>query len=202
MDDAELHIVYNGEKITERQTNEVIGFARGILADGEINEAEIRSLHRFIAASIGVVGNPLLAEIQRKIDHALGGGHLNEAKVGQLKTALTDLTGDDYELGEELKSATLPLCKPEPTVVHANNRFCFTGPFQFGSRKDCHSLVEDRGGVAGSLTKKTDFLVIGTYVSESWKHTNFGTKIIKGMNMRNNGVPLCIISERTWTKYH
>lgn len=51
------------------------------------------------------------------------------------------------------------------------------------------------------MTQKTDVLVIGMYATESWKHSAFGTKIIKAVDMRESGVPISIVSEEHWMKY-
>ena len=58
--------------------------------------------------------------------------------------------------------------------------------------------MAERGGSSGSLTKATDVLVIGMYATESWKHSSFGTKIIKAVDMREDGVPIAIVCEDHW----
>ena len=40
--------------------------------------------------------------------------------------------------------------------------------------------------------------MLGTYVTDSWAHENFGRRIEKAMQYRDSGVPLAIISEEHW----
>ena len=80
--------------------------------------------------------------------------------------------------------------------------FCFTGTFNLGRRQDCERAVEERGGYAGSLTQDTDYLVIGAYVTDSWRHSSFGNKIVKAVEMRDEkSVPISIVSEQHWAAY-
>jgi NAD-dependent DNA ligase len=77
----------------------------------------------------------------------------------------------------------------------------FTGTCVFGTRKQCQTAVEELGGLnAKGVTKKLDYLVLGTYVTDSWAHESYGLKIEKAMEYRDSGVPLCIITEEHWIK--
>jgi NAD-dependent DNA ligase len=102
-------------------------------------------------------------------------------------------------LGEVLKSASIPLCDPPPSLSFAHQRYCFTGTFNFGPRKDCEAAVTALGAQAGGLTQKTNVLVVGIYATESWKHSSFGNKIMKACEFRDQGLPICIVSEPHWT---
>jgi hypothetical protein len=58
---------------------------------------------------------------------------------------------------------------------------------------------ESLGGVnAKSITKSLNYLVLGTYVTDSWAHENYGRKIEKAMVYRDKGVELVIITEEHW----
>jgi NAD-dependent DNA ligase len=55
------------------------------------------------------------------------------------------------------------------------------------------------GGInAKSVTKNLDYLVLGTYVTDSWIHESFGRKIEKAMQYRDSGLPIKIITEEHW----
>lgn len=79
--------------------------------------------------------------------------------------------------------------------------YCFTGTFNYGQRKHCEQAVKERGASAGSLTQKTNVLVIGVYATESWKHSSFGAKILKACDFRDSGLPISIVSEEHWTRH-
>ena len=63
--------------------------------------------------------------------------------------------------------------------------FVFTGTFIYGPRTKCKEAVESKKGkTSDSLTQKVDYLVIGSYVTSSWKHENYGNKIEKAIKHR------------------
>jgi NAD-dependent DNA ligase len=119
----------------------------------------------------------------------------------ELLDTLDSLASRDFELGEVLKSSTLPLCDPAPVLSFAGQKYCFTGTFNFGQRKACEQAAVERGAEAGSLMKKTNVLVIGIYATESWKHSSFGNKILNASEMRSGGVPISIVSEQHWASH-
>jgi NAD-dependent DNA ligase len=81
----------------------------------------------------------------------------------------------------------------------AGQSFCFTGKFNSGTRDWCQESVESRGGVlAGTVTKKLSYLVIGGLGSRDWLHSTHGTKILKAIEYRDRGTPLAMVSEQHW----
>ena len=54
------------------------------------------------------------------------------------------------------------------------------------------------GSNAKSVNKSLNYLVLGTYVTDSWAHENYGRKIEKAMEYRDKGVDLVIITEEHW----
>src|SRR5256885_5864914 len=59
--------------------------------------------------------------------------------------------------------------------------FPYTTLFRsFGPRKECERQVQQLGGLTETaVTRRTRFLVIGTFASRDWVHTSFGRKIQK-----------------------
>lgn len=71
----------------------------------------------------------------------------------------------------------------------------------YGKRRDCERAVAERGGLHGGLSQRTDYLIVGVYATESWKHSSMGNKIVKACAWRDEGVPIAIVSEEHWTRY-
>ena len=184
--------------IDDRQVAELIGIARGLLADGSLNDSEIQFLRKWLVASEGITGNPLLVDITNHVEDVLADGIVTPEERSGLMRMLDNLCNNDFEIGEALKPGNLPLCSPPPVLYFSGERYCFTGTFTFGQRKDCEQIVQDRGAIAGSLTKKTTVLVIGDYATESWAQSSFGRKIEKAVTMRTSGVPIHIVAEKHW----
>ena len=66
---------------------------------------------------------------------------VTEEEREDLFALLRSFSGQDFELGEDLKPTTLPLDIPCPAIVFPKQHFCFTGTFVFGQRKDCEAAV-------------------------------------------------------------
>lgn len=201
MTEEQQHNIFGQDRITSRQIDELVGLSRGIAADGKINQAEVEFLQKWLAANIAISALPLIRKLYGRINAVLADGIADDEECRDLLDTLNSFSNRDFELGEVLKSTSLPLCDPAPVLTFNGYRYCFTGTFNFGGRKDCELAVGVRGGVAGSLTQKTNVLVIGMYATESWKHSSFGTKILKAVDMREDGVPISIVSEDHWARH-
>jgi NAD-dependent DNA ligase len=200
MDDG-LKNRLGGDRITSRQIDELIGIARGIAADGNLNQAEVEFLQKWLAANQAISDQPVIGVLYRRVNEVLRDNQLDMSEARELLDTLNALANRDFELGEVLKSSSLPLCSPAPHLAFSGVRYCFTGTFNFGQRKACEKAVFERGAEAGSLTQKTNVLVIGAYATESWKHSAFGNKIVSASEWRENGIPISIVSEEHWVSF-
>jgi hypothetical protein len=75
------------------------------------------------------------------------------------------------------------------------------------SRVGCSAaLVETANGKsrigaaewAQTVTKRTNFLVIGPIASSAWLESTHGRKILRAVELRGEGLPLRIVSEEAW----
>jgi NAD-dependent DNA ligase len=199
--EEKLLVNFGSDRIASRQIDELIGLARGLLADGIVNQKEIEFLEKWLAAHLSVSAQPVFQVLYRRIREILSDGHVDDEEKLEVFETLSSLAGGDFELGEALKATTLPLCTPAPKLTFAGQTYCFTGTFNFGQRKHCEQAVTDRGGRAGSLTRATNVLVIGTYATDSWKHSSLGHKIQTACDYRNKGLPIAIVSEEHWVSH-
>ncbi|HEY5723717.1 MAG TPA: BRCT domain-containing protein [Allosphingosinicella sp.] len=201
MRDEERFNRYGHDRITSRQVDELTGLARGLCADGVLNRAEVEFLQTWLAANSAITGNPVITELYSRVADVLSDGVLDPTEQQELLQTLKDFSGNDVELGEALKSTSLPLCDPAPPLTFPRRNYCFTGTFSYGRRPLCEQAVAERGGSFGNLTRRTDVLVIGIYATESWKHSAFGHKIMKASEMRDAGVPIALVSEEHWRRH-
>jgi len=92
-----------------------------------------------------------------------------------------------------------PFNDPPPEIVIAGTSFCFTGEFEFGTRKDCQAAVISRGGtVTDGVTRKTQVLVIGNDPNPNWSHGSYGNKIADAMILRLQYTKPYIVPELLW----
>ncbi|HEX4861353.1 MAG TPA: BRCT domain-containing protein [Rhizomicrobium sp.] len=196
----ELHRMFGRARLDDRQLNELIGLAHGLIADGTVNQAEAEYLRKWLVANADVNANPVISNLLVRVNQMLQDDVLDAEEGRELFETLRKFSGGDFELGEVLKSSTLPLDEPPPVMTCVDRRFCFTGTFAYGSRADCERAVTDRGGAAGSLTMKTNYLVIGVYATGNWKHSCFGNKIERALELKGEGVPIAIVGETHWAQ--
>lgn len=193
---------FHGSRIETRQVTELVGIARGLIADGELNDFEIEFLHKWLAANSGAQSNPMIGLLLERIRAIYEDGFVDESERADLHDTLTSLTGNDFELGEVLKSTSLPITEPQPNIDIEGRKFCFTGTFTFGKRSACEAAVQRYGGVCVSgITWETDYLVIGEYATNAWNQSAFGGKIEKAIEYRSKGAPIAIVSEVHWRNY-
>jgi|694.fasta_scaffold11006_13 NAD-dependent DNA ligase len=94
-----------------------------------------------------------------------------------------------------------PFDDPLPEIVIAETSFCFTGEFDYGTRKECQAAVIARGGaITDGITRKTQVLVIGNDPNPNWSHGSYGNKIADAMILRLQHAKPCIIPELLWQK--
>jgi len=190
---------FNRKSIDDRQVDTLIGLSKGLLADGKIDPSEAEVLRNWLAQNRRMSNHPVIVHLYDRVSAMLADNVLDPEESQELLCALRQIAGEPAELGEIGRSATLPICSPAPTVAFAGRSFLFTGTCVFGTRKQCQEATEKLGGnCASGVTKSLNYLVLGTYVTDSWAHETFGRKIEKAMAYRNEGVPLSIITEEHW----
>lgn len=195
----DLFTRFNRKHIDDRQIDTLIGLCKGLTADGKIDQAEAEFLLTWLVQSRQATDNPIIRNLLNKVSAFLEDGVLDPDESRELLRILRAITGEPSEVGELAKTSSLPIDKPVPPVVFESRSFLFTGTCAFGTRKQCQDATESLGGInAKNVTKDLNYLVLGTYVTDSWAHETFGRKIEKAVAYRDQGVPLVIISEEHW----
>jgi hypothetical protein len=57
----------NGDRLQSRQVDELIGLARGLIADGALNEAEVRCLEGWLASNLSISQQSLIAILYQRV---------------------------------------------------------------------------------------------------------------------------------------
>lgn len=201
MDIKDIATKYAGARLNDRKINELLGLAQGIIADGKVDQTEAEFLYKWMVSERTAINNPLISPLFARIQEMLSDDVLDSDESQELLETLQALTGGNYEIGEVAKSSSLPLCSPAPGLLFEGNRFCFTGTFAYGSRRECENKVKELGATAGGLINGTNYLVIGIYVTDAWIHKSYGRKIERAVENRSNGLPISIISEEHWLNH-
>jgi NAD-dependent DNA ligase len=190
---------FNRKSIDDRQIDTLIGLSKGLAADGKVEQSEAEFLHSWLIQSRQTTDNPVIINLLSRVDAMLEDGVLDAEESAELLSILHKITGEPSEVGELAKSTSLPVDHPAPSITFDGNFFLFTGTCVYGTRKDCQAAIEQLGGInAKSVNKKLNYLVLGTYVTDSWIHESYGRKIEKAMQYREEGIPITIITEEHW----
>lgn len=200
---AQPNPFFNASLRIGRGLDTMLGLCTGVLADGEVTEAEAQVLRDWIEANPDVTctwpGNVLAARLER----IYGDGRVDEEERAELADLLEQLIGGKVGVAAGANLATtLPVDFPPPPLAFDGQLYVFTGMFAYGPRKVCERAVRERGGdCASGITKKTNVVVIGTFASRDWLHTSHGTKIQKAVEYRSAGVPIVIVGEDHWAQH-
>lgn len=194
----DLFTRYNTKDMQDRQIDTLIGLSKGLLADGVLVQSEAEFLRNWLIQN-SQTQNPIIMNLLERVEAMLSDGVLDEEETQELFSILSVINGDESELGELAKPSTLPLDQPYPDIIFEEQNFLCTGTFAYGTRKDCQAAIVATGGVpAKGVTKKLNYLILGTYVSDSWIHESFGRKIEKALSYKEEGCPIKIITEEYW----
>lgn len=190
---------FNRKNIQDRQIDTLIGLSKGVAADGNVNQAEAEFLMTWLIQNRQSSDNPIIINLLQKISAMLEDGVLDMDESEELLGILRKISGESAEIGELAKTASLPVNEPLPEIIFEGGSFLFTGTCAFGTRKQCHEATQALGGaIAKGVNKNLNYLVLGTYVTDSWAHETFGRKIEKAIEYRDSGVPIAILTEEHW----
>jgi NAD-dependent DNA ligase len=196
---SDIYTLFNKRHIGDRQISELVGIAHGIIADGRIDKSEAEYLQKWLVANQAASENPIVNTIFQRVEEMLSDGLFESDEAKELLETLDKLVGGTFEIGETLKSSSLPLTKPVPKITIEGQSFCFTGTFAFGNRKACEAAITARNGLIGNLNANLNFLVIGIYATDSWAQSSWGRKIEKAVNLNTKTASIKIVSEADWT---
>lgn len=186
-------------RLMGRSFESLLGIAAGIVADGEVNKQEIQFLSTWLSEH-GELAMTWPGEvIFKRVQHILADGVITEEECLHMQKALTELIGGSFSDDGAIASGTIALPVDMDAAIRIPQAtFCFTGQFIYGTRAACERAVSERGGNVGAVSRKLNYLVIGSMSSRDWKNTSFGTKIEMAMNLKQNGADVVIVTESQW----
>ena len=195
-----FNIRFNRARRAERDLSEFLGLAKGLLADGTVTVEEAELVHNWVARHPSAAEQWPLNHLVARLERIFRDGRVDEEERRELAEVLEAIVGGTAGviLGEDAATA-LPLDAPPPEFIWRDAVFVFTGKFAFGTRSQCQRCVAALGALCDSdVTRRTNYLVIGTFGSRDWVHTSFGRKIEKAVSLRDAGSPIAITTEDHW----
>lgn len=197
------NVLFNRAGRTERDLSELLGLAKGMLADGTITPQEAEYLRDWCDAHPDARAHWPVSQICTRLLGYVADGAIDAADRTDLHILLTKLVGGTVSvvIGDNDTATTLPLDNPAPVLCWPDHVYVFTGRFAYGTRASCEREVVHRGGTCEkNITLRTTVVVIGTFGSRDWKHSTFGGKIQKAVRLRTEGSGLQIVGENHWAR--
>ncbi len=191
---------FNAARRHERDISELLGMAKGMLADGVVNDAEADFLRTWGTNHPEAMSKWPASLVFSRLQQLYADGRIDEDERQELHELLNALVGGTLSivLGQDAASS-LPLDDPPPTIAWPNEVYVFTGKFAYATRHVCECEVLNRGGSCDdNVTRRTTYLVLGTFGSRDWRQTSYGRKIERAIELRASGIPLRIVGEDHW----
>lgn len=189
------------KRMETRAMQVLLGICSGIAADQQINDAEIKYLSRWLKDNEIICDKWPASAIHYKIEQILQDGIITQDERNQTLEILKELTQNNFQ-NTGLATADSPVMPIDKhaIVLFDYKSYCFTGEFLYGTRAICERAVLKRNAIVkNTVTRKLDFLVIGSMCSPHWINETYGHKISNAMEIRKNQSTPIIISEQQWT---
>ena len=191
---------YYNAVTTDLQTLQ--GICHGILSDGIINEREVFDLEKWLDNNTHLSTYYPYDEIRSLILSIVSDGKIDEDEKLVLKAYLNQFVNlENKEVAEQINSEVLDVnisghCTSDLNVIIDGRTFCVTGVLKSGNRSKLEKRISDLGGIpTRTLTKKTDYLIVGDNGNPAWAFACYGRKVEKALTMRKTGHTICLIHE-------
>ncbi len=194
---------YNVSRRMDRSVHELLGLIRGILADDEVQEAEVVTLAKWLIANREAADTWPADIIADRVARVLDDDIITDEERDELRDLFQRLIGSHEDTTDFHSAATrLPLTEPPPAISFSGKMFMFTGKFLYGTRRVCEAEVTERGGlVTSNISRQIDYLVIGAIGSRDWIHSTHGRKIEGAIENIRRGANTAIIAEEHWERF-
>ncbi len=173
----------------ESDINLLIGLCKGLIADRNLSECEIKYLNWWLTVNGTLKNNYPGKHIYECVTKVLADGVITSEESSFLYNELVEFTGCDIDSGVVDGITTkLPTENVDSSAI-SGSTFCLTGKFLSGKRADIAVKIEVSGGIIDkAVRQKTNFLVVGTLSSRDWIYSSYGRKIEQTLEWKENGL--------------
>ena len=186
----------------KQSLGELLGIARGLLADEELSDTEIEFLHDWLEERYPITSAFPGNVIHKRIKEVLEDGVITEEERSHLVDTLNMLIDNRLEDLAEQVDLTELWFDDVGLIDFDHTHFCLTGNFVYGPRKLCETAIVQRGGVVtASIGDDSQFLVVGALGLDEWREGGLGEEIEAAMRLRAAGKPVKIIPEDSWVEH-
>lgn len=180
------------------------GLIHGIMSDRQLGDGEIQTLRFWLDTNDFLQGTYPFDELSSMVHTIMEDKIITEDERNRLLAFMSNLVEfkDSYNLVEsdfaELRNkySISGICAYCPEIEIKGKLFCFTGESYRSTRAEIKEEIERLGGTfRTSVSKHTDFLVVGNAGNPCWAYSCYGRKIEEAMALRKSGAKLQIVNE-------
>lgn len=192
--------VYYNAATADLQTLQ--GICHGILADGIIQDEEVKILDNWLEENEYLSTYYPYDEIRSLVISILSDGKIDDEERERLKAYFKDFVKlNDSQLQQQIEKDTAHIkisgiCTMYPEINFDSTYFCFTGVSARATRKEIETQLNSLGGVfENNVTQKTNYLIVGDGGNPCWAFACYGRKVEKAITLRKAGHTLSVIHE-------
>jgi hypothetical protein len=178
------------------------GIFHGILADGILSDEEIFKLHDWLSQNKHLSSYYPYDEIRSLVLSIVEDKIITEEERIVLTAFIKQFVEiKNTEVAQKIERDTSEvnitgICAVSPEIIFENKTFCVTGILNRGSRSEFQKLIKDKGGIpVNSISKKTDYLIVGSTNNACWSYSCYGRKVEKALELRKSGHTIVLIHE-------
>jgi len=180
------------------------GALHGIIADGEITDAEITFLSNWLIENEELSGIYPFDEVYSLLLAAKDDGVVTQDERNMLKAFFSTFVDtresfniNEAEVAELQKQYSIGgICAVCPAIELDGKTFCFTGVSKRAKRNEIAQEIVDRGGIYNDrVTKDTDYLIVGADGNPCWAFSCYGRKVERAVELRKAGQQIMIVHE-------
>lgn len=184
----------------KQSLDELLGIARGLLADRKLGDDEISYLGNWLEEHRSIATQFPGDIIHDRVRAVLEDGVVTQEERSYLVDTLNLLIQQRLEDLADRIDLTELWFDEAGTIPFEGARFCLTGRFVYGPPGLCREAIERRGGIVTEhVGDDSGFLVVGALGLDEWRSGGLGTEIETAMRLRAGGRPVKIISEDALT---
>ena len=180
------------------------GLLHGIMADGVLDDREVHALSAWLNANRYLAGCYPFDEIDSLVSSTLADKKIDQEERERLMAYFSNFIDctESYNLDDrnfaDLKQrySVDGICAICPEIAVEGSNFCFTGESRKYKRAEIIDLITSAGGrVYGSVSRHTNYVVVGGNGNPCWAYACYGRKIEEAVKLRKAGSRLLIIHE-------
>lgn len=187
------------------EINELYGFCAGIACDNHITPDEVEKLLSKLDGYPRIQKDTRVLSLRNAAKRSIADGRITQEESDDICSWISHLVGDSATDTGIATFGNVGILEGaldnHQDIIFEQKMFVLTGKFILGPRKAVQGMIAERGGeFKSNVCRNTDYLCVATEASRDWKHSHEGLKIMRSIELRNEGQGPSLVQEGTLAK--